>query len=141
MIFAAMITLCSCNKDDKNFTPVGDWEAMIVSVENATFDASSKEDKVINVPSEGNHFTLKVTNYDDWWIQSINVKEISANKYKAIKVRDNRYITSDWIGVEVISNQAKCNISANTSTIPRIIKLEMTAGDVFETIDIVQAGK
>ena len=141
MMFAVMLTLCSCSKEDKDSTSVGDCDTMVVSIENAVFDSSSKEDKVINVPCEGNSFTLKVTNYEDWWIYSINVKEAPTVNYKGIEVKDSRNVTSDWGGVKIVSNQAQCNISANASAQPRTIKLEMTAGDVFETIYIVQAGK
>lgn len=141
MMFAVMMTLCSCSKEDKDSTSVGDWEEMVVSVENAKFDTSSADCKIVNIPSDENDFTLKVTNYDDWWIQSVNIKETSTNIYKAVKVKDRHDVTCDWGSVNVVSNQARCYISANTSVESRTIKLEMTAGDVFETIYIVQAGK
>ena len=85
-------------------------------------------------------FSLKVTNYDDWWIHSFSVKELSSNSYVLVPKIDNKKVSyKDWFNAMVASNQLKCTISENISSVPRTIKMEMTVGDVFETIYIVQA--
>ena len=83
-------------------------------------------------------FSLKVTNYDDWWIHSFSVKELSSNSYVLVPKIDNKKVSyKDWFNAMVASNQLKCTISENISSVPRTIKMEMTVGDVFETIYIV----
>lgn len=142
MLFAVLFSFASCSSDDDS-SLVGKDEKMEISVENATLDNSKSEATLyVKVPATGNTFSLKVTNYADWWIRSVSVKEQSNESYVSVPRTDNKKVSyKDWCNVTVTSNQAKCTISENTSSVPRSIKIEMTVGDVFETIYIVQEAK
>lgn len=140
MLFAMLFSFSSCSSDDDPAL-VGKGEIMEISAENATLDNSKGEATLyIDVPAAESTFSLKVTNYDDWWIHSFSVKELSSNSYVLVPKIDNKKVSyKDWFNAMVASNQLKCTISENISSVPRTIKMEMTVGDVFETIYIVQA--
>ena len=134
-----LVLFFSCTDDDPAL--VGKGEIMEISAENATLDNSKGEATLyIDVPAAESTFSLKVTNYDDWWIHSFSVKELSSNSYVLVPKIDNKKVSyKDWFNAMVASNQLKCTISENISSVPRTIKMEMTVGDVFETIYIAQA--
>lgn len=142
ILLSAMFSFSSCGSDDDSVL-VGKGEKMEISAENVTLDNSKSEATLyIKVPASGNTFSLKVTNYDDWWIRSVSVKELSSDCYVPVPRTDNKKVSyKDWYNATVASNLMKCSISENTSFVPRSIKMEMTVGDVFESIYIVQDGK
>lgn len=90
MLFAVLFSFSSCSSDDDPAL-VGKGEIMEISAENATLDNSKGEATLyIDVPAAGSTFRLKVTNYDDWWIHSFSVKELSSNSYVLVPKTDNK---------------------------------------------------
>ena len=81
-----LVLFFSCTDDDPAL--VGKGEIMEISAENATLDNSKGEATLyIDVPAAESTFSLKVTNYDDWWIHSFSVKELSSNSYVLVPLK------------------------------------------------------
>lgn len=93
MLFAVLFSFSSCSSDDDPAL-VGKGEIMEISAENATLDNSKGEATLyIDVPAAESTFSLKVTNYDDWWIHSFSVKELSSNSYVLVPKIDNKKVS------------------------------------------------
>lgn len=139
MIVAALFSFVSCSSDNKGELD-GLWDDMKISSENVVLDSSKENGIFINVPKEGAVFSLQVDNYDVWWVSSVSEKISQNGDFKlAFQAgRDKKVCKKGWYSVEADSNKAKCVIDENTSAEPRTIKMEMSVGDAFKAIYIVQ---
>ena len=145
MLFAAMFSFSGCSSDDDNSENpdmIGKWVKMEVSAKDANIEKKGSYD-YIYVPTDGSSFTLQVNNYKNWWISSISTQLTPTSDFKLVYYPNHNKTTSDknWYDFSAKDNQVKCSILKNTSSETRTIELSMTAGDIFETIYIVQAGK
>lgn len=146
VMFATMLSLVSCSNDnnDNKGEIDGLCEPMEISSKEVSLDTSKKEGIFINIPKDGETFSLQVNNYDGWWLSSLSEKIGQNGEFKLNKQsrKNNPKLSKDgWYQVEVDSNKVKCVISENDQAAPRTILLVMTGGDIFQTFYIVQAAE
>ena len=129
LALVASFVMVSCDKAD------GDWPAIKVNKERASFS------------KDGGKETIKVKNYDSWWISSACDKtaqteeqaHISPTYVEGEDGQNQQVLEGGWFGV-VLENKtsAVIMVSANDTGAPRQAALEMTVGDAFKTITIYQ---
>ena len=139
-----LLAIVSCgSKED----PIGLWEPMkLTSKEVVIKNRNGKKEQPYSVTISGSqtHFTLEVTNYSLWWVSSIQTKESpdSEEKYTyniTSGIGEQKTFAHDWYTFTVKGNKVDCLINENKTDRQRTICLDMTAGDIFATINIVQS--
>ena len=120
-LIALFATAISCTKESKD----GDWDPMKLSKKEFVF------------PAEGGTDSIKVKNYNSWWISSVFVNNIHY-------CDDFRSTKADWMEVVVPDDKRNwvfVTVSENTTDSIRKAYLGMTAGDIFDEIKITQNSK
>lgn len=120
-LIALFATAISCTKESKD----GDWDPMKLSKKEFVF------------PTEGGTDSIKVTNYSNWWISSVQVgKNYFCDDFHSTK--------ADWVEIVVPDdkrNWVYVTVGENTTDSLRKAYLVMTAGDIFKDISIIQNSK
>lgn len=139
IIAAALFSLVGCSSDNKDELD-GLGDDMKISSDNVVLETSKENGIYINVPKEGATFYLQVDNYEVWWVSSVSEKVSQNGDFKLSYQagRDKNVYKKGWYSVEVLANKAKCVIDENTSTESRTAKMEMSVGNVFKPIYIIQ---
>lgn len=143
ILFTVLLSFNSCNSDNNedNSDMLGNWKKMSLSAKNADIETKDSCD-YIYLSADELSFTLQVDNYKEWDICGINTQLTPTSEFKLAYYPNHGKNTfeENWYIFSTNSNQMSCTIFKNTSSETRTIKLEMSSGNVFETIYIVQSG-
>lgn len=127
MVFIAMAGLTACSEDEEW---IGRWPPMEWKT-----DVNMGEGHTVSVPAEGGTFLFSCTNYDGFWLSDI----YEDGRYIEPTPPDFEHIAWKWGSVEVKENVLTVVISPNESGIERSIKIDTTAGDIFDHFTFNQA--
>ena len=122
MAMIATISLISCEEIDD---PDGLWDPMIWKTEVQT----AKQDDAYIVGATGGTFTFSCSNYSKPWLE--NVEYAGEYYYPPREKKDFHTITLYWFKAEMKDNCLKVTFEPNIETRERLIKLTVTAGDIF----------
>lgn len=93
----------------------------------------------ITAEAKGGTFAVTCTNYSRPWLEPYVI--VDGKKILAVeegKEWDYRHIKKDWYEIEVKGNTYWLTIEPNTTGRERTLDVQVTAGDIFDTINIVQ---
>ena len=140
-LLALGMTLVSCKssngsaKGDNSMEqvarkPMGMWKAM-------EWTSSSKMEKkdavyVVNVPADKNNVELNCSNYNSFWLSSVNERGITADNKDAFD--------GEFFNVKCLGNKLLVAFDTKAST-ERSFYVTVQAGDVFSRIKFVQKAK
>lgn len=115
----------SCSSED----PMGEWDLMKWNYEGSALKTKPK--KVFNVPKEGHTYQFKCTNYNRFWLSSIEEK--ANNEVKRHDQNDDIHnINGDWSNAKADEKVLTITIAPNMSDAKRYTEVAVTAGDVFD---------
>ena len=120
-------TLVSCSNEEIE----GSWEPM-------KWEANySGDPKSITAPAEGGTYTLTCKNYQRPWLSHASTGDKTI--YAGVKPQNFYQISHDWFDIKVVENTYHILIKANKTGKARKLGIEVTAGDVFDHIEVTQA--
>ena len=97
----------------------------------------SGDPKSITAPAEGGIYTLICKNYQRPWLSHASTGDKII--YAGVKPQNFRQISHDWFDIKVVENTYHILIKANKTGKARKLGIEVTAGDVFDHIEVTQA--
>ena len=93
--------------------------------------------KSIVVPAEGGTYTLRCKNYQNPWLSNVSTGDIVI--YAGLESQNFHHIEHDWYNIMVERNAYRIIIKPNTSGNDRKLLIHVTAGDIFDGIEVTQA--
>ncbi len=129
MTLAMAFILGACSDDDGDWTPMK-WKTSVVK----------EKDGKITVPTQGGNYVFICTNYNKPWMSSL--KEIIEGKETYYRPHnDNSFysIISPWLTAQWKDNILTVTVKPNETGKEREMKVEVTAGDIFDTFTFKQA--
>ena len=108
-------------------TPMGVWKAM----EWTSSDKIEKQNNIVlvEVPAAKNTVELSCTNYNRFWISSVDGKGIAETQREVMK--------GEFFNISCMGNQLLVSFEGNTSA-ERSVDVTIQAGDIFSKIKFVQ---
>lgn len=120
--FFVISSLTSCNDEvDGRWTPM-EWESN-VDIEDA-----------ITVPATGGTYTVACKNYRGFWI----AYHLQAEGKVYALSEDYGHCKGDWFSVDIEGNILTVTISPNDSGKRRVLPVDVTAGDIFDSFTFIQ---
>ena len=129
LLMLAVLLLASC----ESTAPEGEWDPMIWKADVAV----QKADGFYQVPAAGAELIFSCQNYSFPWISDAE----SNGEYFFPPREENDFhtITTDWFRAEAKGNKLHVKFEANGTAKERIVKLTVTAGDIFYTFGFRQS--
>lgn len=127
LIVGLFTTLVSCSKNELD----GNWEPMKWE---ADYPGNPKS---IDVPAEGGTYTLRCKNYQNPWLSNVSTEHTVI--YAGLESQNFHHIEHDWYNIMVEGNAYRIIIKPNTSGKVRKLLIHVTAGDIFDGIEVTQA--
>ena len=124
LIVLTTIFSCELNSEDGRWTPMK-W----------TSDRHG-DPRNITAAAEGGTYLLKCTNYGGPWISSVTSPDTTI--YGFSKEQDFHHIQYDWYDVLAKGNTFYITLLPNTTGKERKLSIDVTAGDVFDHIEVTQ---
>ena len=90
----------------------------------------------ITATAEGGTYQLKCTNYGGPWISSVT--DADTVIYAGSKEQDFRHIKYDWYDISAKENTFYITLLPNTTGKERKLSIVVTAGDIFDHIEVTQ---
>ena len=90
----------------------------------------------ITATAEGGTYQLKCTNYGGPWISSVTSPDTTI--YGLSKEQDFHHIQYDWYDVLAKGNTFYITLLPNTTGKERKLSIDVTAGDVFDHVEVTQ---
>lgn len=90
--------------------------------------------------ANGGFDSLETTNYSYWWIlqvRLVSLPDIDSTLYPA----PNEAVTADWLLIESDKNKLYMRAQPNLSESNRQARVDMSVGNSFKSIDIIQEAK
>ena len=90
--------------------------------------------------ANGGFDSLETTNYSYWWIlqvKLVSLPDIDSTLYPA----PNEAVTADWLLIESDKNKLYMRAQPNLSESNRQARVDMSVGNSFKSIDIIQEAK
>ena len=84
--------------------------------------------------------SVETTNYSYWWIlqvRLVKLPDIDSTLYPA----PNEAVTADWLLIESDKNKLYMRAQPNLSESNRQARVDMSVGNSFKSIDIIQEAK
>ena len=124
LIVLTTIFSCELNSEDGRWDPMK-WTS------NRPGDP-----RKITATAEGGTYQLKCTNYGGPWISSVAAPDTTI--YGSSKEQDFRHIKYDWYDVLAKENTFYITLLPNTTGKERKLSIDVTAGDIFDHIEVTQ---
>ncbi|MBR4242787.1 MAG: hypothetical protein IKR98_02655 [Bacteroidaceae bacterium] len=109
-----------CHKEKNS-----DWETIKTNKTEVVFSANGGFDSV------------ETTNYSYWWILQVKLPDIDSTLYPD----PNEAVTADWLLIESDKNKLYMRTQPNLSESNRQARVDMSVGNSFKIIDIIQEAK
>lgn len=90
--------------------------------------------------ANGGFDSVETTNYSYWWIlqvRLVRLPDIDSTLYPA----PNEAVTADWLLIESDKNKLYMRAQPNLSESNRQARVDMSVGNSFKSIDIIQEAK
>ena len=126
LLLVLLSTLFSCELNSED----GRWTRM-----KWTSDRPGDPRK-ITATAEGGTYQLKCTNYGGPWID--NVTSPDTTIFGSSKEQDFRHIKYDWYDISAKENTFYITLLPNTTGKERKLFIDVTAGDIFDHIEVTQ---
>lgn len=127
-VMLASYTFTSCIIEE----PDGKWDSMVWTVE----EPVQKTGGAYTVSASGFVITFSCENYSSPWIENA---EYGGEWYFPPREESNYHtIKTDWFNAELKGNKLKVTFEPNETTSERLLKLTVTAGDIFYTFHFKQ---
>ena len=126
LLLIVLTTLFSCELNSED----GRWTRM-----KWTSDRPGDPRK-ITATAEGGTYQLKCTNYGGPWISSVTSPDTTI--YGSSKEQDFHHIQYDWYDVLAKGNTFYITLLPNTTGKERKLFIDVTAGDIFDHIEVTQ---
>ena len=126
LLLVLLSTLFSCELNSED----GRWDSM-------KWTSNRPGDpRKITATAEGGTYQLKCTNYGGPWISSVTSPDTTI--YGSSKEQDFRHIKYDWYDVLAKENTFYITLLPNTTGKERKLSIDVTAGDIFDYIEVTQ---
>ena len=126
LLLIVLTTIFSCELNSED----GRWNPM-------KWTSNRQEDpRKITATAEGGTYQLKCTNYGGPWISSVT--DADTVIYAGSKEQDFRHIKYDWYDVLAKENTFYITLLPNTTGKERKLSIDVTAGDIFDHIEVTQ---
>lgn len=126
LLLIVLITLFSCELNSED----GRWDPM-------KWTSNRQGDpRKITATAEGGTYQLKCTNYGGPWISSVTSQDTTI--FGSSKEQDFRHIKYDWYDVLAKENTFYITLLPNTTGKERKLFIDVTAGDIFDHIEVAQ---
>ena len=134
VLFTCILSLTSCSKDD------GDWDAMKWEKNNYEEVLTPSFGKAIGVPKLGGTYTFKCKNYKNFWIEYVNeqVGDKTIKNVPAIDDKPYSEVKGSYTSSKVEGNTLTVTFAPNETQDGRYVRVEVSAGDIFDKIIFVQ---
>lgn len=117
-------SLTACDDEiDGRWTPM-EWESN-VNIEDA-----------VTVPATGGTYTVACKNYSGFWI----AYHLEAEGKVYALSENYGHCKGDWFSVNIEGNVMTVTVSPNDSGKRRVLQVDVTAGDIFDSFTFVQNG-
>ena len=126
LLLMLLTTIFSCELNSED----GRWDPM-----KWTSDRPGDPRK-ITATAEGGTYQLKCTNYGGPWIDNVTSQDTTI--FGASKEQDFRHIKYDWYDVLAKGNTFYITLLPNTTGKERKLFIDVTAGDIFDHIEVTQ---
>ena len=131
VMFAAIFTFFSCDKDDGDWNPMV-WKAEVPVVKSGdSFEVSDRGETIV--------FTCR--NYSKPWLAVVMSGETQVfpeRIFQDIEINDRHKVTTDWFTVEIVGNKLIISFGPNKESWEQLLNLTVTAGDIFYTFNFRQ---
>lgn len=124
LFFLTAVFSCSIQEEEGRWAPMK-W----------TSDRPGDPRK-ITAPDEGGTYKLVCINYGGPWISNVTTADTTI--YSGSKDQDFRHIKYDWYDVSVKENTFNITLQPNATGKERKLSIVVTAGDIFDYIEIIQ---
>ena len=126
LLLIVLITIFSCELNSED----GRWDPM-------KWTSNRPGDpRKITATAEGGTYHLKCTNYGGPWIDSVTSPDTTISG--SSKEQDFRHIKYDWYDVLAKENTFYITLLPNTTGKERKLSIDVTAGDIFDHIEVTQ---
>ncbi|MDO4165616.1 MAG: hypothetical protein Q4D56_14725 [Bacteroides sp.] len=126
LISVCTLSLISCDSVTESLD--GDWDPM-------TWETTVSDIDKIEVSASGATYTFKCTNYQGFWLSYVYVDGTPI--YPSDDV--HQYV-GEWATITIEENVMTVTLSPNESKQSRSLKIDATAGDIFDYFVFTQAG-
>ena len=129
LLFTCILSLASCSKDD------GDWDAMKWEKNNYEEALTPSFGKAI-----GGTYTFKCKNYKNFWIVYVN-EQVRDKTIKYVPAYDDKLyseVKGSFTSSKVEGNTLTVTFAPNETQDGRYVRVEVSAGDIFDRIIFVQ---
>lgn len=126
LLLIVLTTLFSCELNSED----GRWDPM-------KWTSNRPGDpRKITATAEGGTYQLKCTNYGGPWISSVTSPDTTI--YGSSKEQDFRHIKYDWYDISAKENIFYITLLPNTTGKERKLSIVVTAGDIFDYVEVTQ---
>ena len=134
LLFTGILSLASCSKDD------GDWDAMKWEKNNYEKVLTPSFSKAIGVPKSGGTYTFKCKNYKFFWIECVT-EQVGDKYIKNVPAYDDKpyfEVKGNYTSSRVDGNTLTVTFAPNETQDGRYVRVNVSAGDIFDKIIFVQ---
>ena len=134
LLFTGFLSLTSCSKDD------GDWDAMKWEGSNYEEVLTPSFGKAIGVPKSGGTYTFRCKNYKNFWIEYV-AEQVGDKTIKNVPAHDDKpcsEIKGNYTSSEVEGNTLTVTFAPNETLDGRYVRVNVSAGDIFDKFVFVQ---
>lgn len=126
LLLMLLTTIFSCELNSED----GRWDPM-------KWTSNRQEDpRKITATAEGGTYQLKCTNYGGPWIDNVTSQDTTI--FGSSKEQDFRHIKYDWYDISAKENTFYITLLPNTTGKERKLSIDVTAGDIFDHIEVTQ---
>lgn len=126
LLLIVLTTIFSCELNSED----GRWDPM-------KWTSNRQGDpRKITATAEGGTYQLKCTNYGGPWISSVT--DADTVIYAGSKEQDFHHIQYDWYDISAKENTFYITLLPNTTGKERKLSIVVTAGDIFDHIEVTQ---
>lgn len=126
LLLMLLTTLFSCELNSED----GRWDPM-------KWTSNRPGDpRKITATAEGGTYQLKCTNYGGPWINNVTSQDTTI--FGSSKEQDFRHIKYDWYDISAKENTFYITLLPNTTGKERKLFIDVTAGDIFDHIEVTQ---
>ena len=126
LLLILLTTLFSCELNSED----GRWDPM-------KWTSNRPGDpRKITATAEGRTYQLKCTNYGGPWINNVTSQDTTI--FGSSKEQDFRHIKYDWYDISAKENTFYITLLPNTTGKERKLSIDVTAGDIFDHIEVTQ---
>ena len=128
---------------------IGGGDLMEFAIEDANVksykikDSVGKDNPTIYIDRKGGSFKISVTNYGSWNISSVEIKKSEDRNFFVLwdcgwRLRRLMKSYPDWYDLTLKDTSLYVDVKANKTKLKRLFKINMSSGDMFGEIYVVQ---